>query len=109
MKPNPNQIETAKIAVTRPYDGITLNEFEEILLDEAGNILYFDSVEQAKSYLKSHGVTEEEMVHLKFRKSCGTCRRCGSPLFPSDLPEYAFQCFECDEDFYAFEQDDIHT
>lgn len=31
------------------------------------------------------------------------CPRCGRPLFKSYLPEYAYQCFECDEDFYGFE------
>lgn len=31
------------------------------------------------------------------------CRRCGSPVYQSDNPEYAFQCFCCDEDLYEFE------
>lgn len=34
------------------------------------------------------------------------CRRCGGPLFESDLPDYAFQCFTCDEDFYSFEAEE---
>lgn len=31
------------------------------------------------------------------------CRRCGSPVYESDIPEYRYQCFGCDEDFYSFE------
>lgn len=31
------------------------------------------------------------------------CPRCGCPVYPSDIPEYCYQCFNCDEDFYSFE------
>lgn len=31
------------------------------------------------------------------------CPRCGGPLRKSYLPEYSYQCFECNEDFYGFE------
>ena len=31
------------------------------------------------------------------------CPRCGCPVYPSDIPEYNYQCFDCDEDFYSFE------
>ena len=31
------------------------------------------------------------------------CRRCGRPVYDSDNPEYRYQCFHCDEDFYSFE------
>lgn len=31
------------------------------------------------------------------------CPRCGGPVYPSDIPEYNYQCFACDEDFYSFE------
>jgi len=31
------------------------------------------------------------------------CRRCGGPVYKSDLPEYAYQCFACDEDLYGIE------
>ena len=31
------------------------------------------------------------------------CRRCGGPVYKSDLPKYVYQCFTCDEDFYSFE------
>jgi len=31
------------------------------------------------------------------------CRRCGSPVYETENPEYSYQCFACDEDFYSFE------
>lgn len=31
------------------------------------------------------------------------CPRCRGPLYNSYLPEYSYQCFKCDEDFYGFE------
>lgn len=34
------------------------------------------------------------------------CRRCGSPVYASDNPEYSYQCFGCDEDFYSIEVDE---
>lgn len=39
------------------------------------------------------------------------CRRCGHPVYRSDLAEYTYQCFYCDEDLYSFEvreQDDLY-
>ena len=35
------------------------------------------------------------------------CRRCGHPVFESDLKEqsYEYQCFHCDEDMFIFEVD----
>lgn len=33
------------------------------------------------------------------------CRRCGSPVYESELKErgYRYQCLECDEDLFGFE------
>ena len=31
------------------------------------------------------------------------CNRCNSPVIKSDLPEYSYQCLNCDEDLYGFE------
>lgn len=38
------------------------------------------------------------------------CRRCGHPVYESDIPEYSYQCFHCDEDLYSFEatEQDAH-
>lgn len=40
------------------------------------------------------------------RKPIGTCRFCGSQLYKSDVDGYVFDCPECYEDFYLFEQYD---
>jgi hypothetical protein len=37
------------------------------------------------------------------KKKIYICPKCGRGLNFSDNPEYTFQCFECDKDFYAFE------
>lgn len=31
------------------------------------------------------------------------CRRCGKPLYTSDIEGYPFVCFECDENYYGIE------
>lgn len=94
-----------KYVVTRPVDGITINPELEVLLDDNGDVRMFDSEEQALSSLTAAGVGPEELRHMTIMESCGTCCKCGSPLFRSLSPGYTFQCFTCDEDFYQFEQD----
>ena len=89
----------SKAVVARPVDGITINTELEFLLDDDGKIRMFDSPEQAKSFLFAAGVEPEELRHMTIMESCG------SPLFKSLLPDYDYQCFTCDEDFYQFEQD----
>jgi hypothetical protein len=37
------------------------------------------------------------------KKKIYVCPKCGRGLNFSDNPDYTFQCFECDEDFYTFE------
>lgn len=41
------------------------------------------------------------------KKKIYACPKCGRGLNFSDNPEYTFQCFECDEDFYSFEAKEI--
>ena len=41
------------------------------------------------------------------KKKIYVCPRCGKALNFSDNPEYTFQCFDCDEDFYSFEAKEI--
>ena len=96
-----------KVIVGRPINGISLNGLEYILDDE-GEIRYFNSIEEAKALLREHGYDDEDMEdYLVFKESEDrTCFRCGSPLFKSDIAGYTYQCFHCDEDFYAFEQED---
>ena len=92
------------VIVGRYINGISLNGLE-YLKNDADEVIYFAGVEAATVYLREHGVTEDEMEDMVFRKSVGTCFRCGDPLFLSDIPEYTCQCFRCDEDFYSIEQD----
>lgn len=35
------------------------------------------------------------------------CPHCGRPLRASGLPQYAYQCDDCDEDFFAIECEDL--
>ena len=72
-------------------DSVTHEKYAKI--DDAMNLIQ-DAAE----------LTDEEMEDIVLRESVGTCIRCGDPLFPSDISGYAYQCFKCDEDFYAFEQ-----
>ncbi len=55
---NKNEIVT----IGRPVNGISLNG-DEFLLDDDGNVMEFDSVENAKEFLRANGVdlTDEEM------------------------------------------------
>lgn len=41
------------------------------------------------------------------KKKIYVCPKCGRGLNFSDNPEYTFQCFECDEDFYMFEAKEV--
>lgn len=93
----------SKVIVGRHVNGITLNDLEW-LQNEDGSIRIFDSEDHAKGFLRSEMVTDEEMEWLVFRRSIGICKRCGSPLFPSQIEGYTSQCFTCDEDFFSFEQ-----
>lgn len=96
--------ETPKpVIVGRCINGVTINGLEYLQNDD-GEVLYFKGIAAAKDYLREHEVTDEEMEDIVLRESVGTCIRCGDPLFPSDISGYAYQCFKCDEDFYAFEQ-----
>lgn len=94
----------SNVVVSRPIGGITINSELEFLLDDSGSVRVFDSPEQARAFLADAGVGQEELRHMVFMENCGTCCRCGNPLFKSLLPGYSFQCFTCNEDFYNFEQ-----
>ncbi len=94
-----------KAIVARPVNGITINGDLEFLLDDSGDVRVFNGPEEAKTFLIANGVDSEELRHMTIMESCGTCRKCGSPLFKSLIYGYDFQCFTCDEDFYKFEQD----
>lgn len=54
--------------VTRPFDGITINTEVEYLLDDNGDVMLFDSTKKAKSFLLSHGFTEEDLGFVRIEK-----------------------------------------
>lgn len=94
-----------KVVIGRPVGGISINSELEFILNTEGSVRYFDSIEQAQDVLRQDGVPEETMQFFTLLHSCGVCRRCGAPLFQSLIEGYNYQCFECDEDYYSFEQD----
>ena len=94
----------SRAIVDRPVNGIALNDELEFLHDDSGAVRVFDSPEQARLLLTAAGVELEELWQMTIMESCGTCCKCGSPLFKSLLPGCTFQCFICDEDFYQLEQ-----
>ena len=73
----------------------------EPIRDSDLKVMVFDEKEQAESYVQ-WGFSEEEKLNI--RPVLGRCTRCGSPLVESDFDGYACQCYDCDEDFYAVEQ-----
>lgn len=56
------------VCVTRPYDGITINEEVEYLLDDDGNIMYFPTENAARDYLRDRGLTDDDMEYLNFEE-----------------------------------------
>ena len=46
-----------------------------------------------------------DIEYAKSLSTCKACNRCGKPLYKSEIKGYVYQCFVCDEDFYAFEQE----
>ena len=98
------------VVVGRYINGISINGLE-YLLDNHDETMIFDDEEAAKTYLRGRGFTDEEFEagEVLFIRRIGTCFRCGSPLFPSQIEGYTSQCFSCDEDFFSFEQEEVET
>ena len=40
---------------------------------------------------------------MKTFKTNAICPKCGKQLLTTDIPDYAFVCLECDENFYSIE------
>ena len=47
----------------------------------------------------SEGLLEEIDRYLDRFSTDAVCSRCGKQLFLSDLPQYAYVCYDCDENF----------
>ena len=82
-----------------------LNDDFEYVENEDGYVAVFSSEDAAVQHLIDKNYGDEKMESAEFIRSIGICKKCGAPLFPSDLPDYESQCFDCDEDFYSIEQE----
>ena len=76
----------------------------EATIDDDSGTIIFASIDAGREWLQRNGYSDEEATNAAYLRSIGVCKKCGAPLFPSLLPDYAYQCFQCDEDFYAIEQ-----
>lgn len=47
--------------------------------------------------------TEISINDIYQNKKICYCPRCGNVLDKSDLPDYEYVCYNCDENFYSFE------
>ena len=52
-----------------------------------------------------YGVLKQELFD-KFGTS-RVCTRCKNQVLCSDLPNYNYLCFECDENLYTFETEEV--
>lgn len=95
-----------KYAVFRPH--VYPHEKNELLMNVDGSVRIFYSIKEAHEYYESSPLYQNSpkirVGSLKYLRSMGICKRCGSPLFRSLTPGYRYQCFTCDEDFYEIEQ-----
>ena len=86
--------QVAQTLTTSPQQGVVVKEKQlEELLDEFENTDDKDIIKKGK--LK-YEIFEKFGTDKK-------CFRCGSQLLISDLPNYDYLCFECDENMYEFE------
>lgn len=76
----------------------------ETTVDDDDGTIIFASIDAGREWLSRNGYSDEEANNAAYLRSIGVCKRCGAPLFPSLLPDYKYQCFSCDEDFYSIEQ-----
>lgn len=83
-------------------EGFVVTYGGEPIRDSDLKVMVFDDKEQAESYAR-YGFPESDKVN--FRPVLSRCVRCGAPLVESDIEGYYCQCYDCDEDFYAVEQD----
>ena len=54
------------LLVGRPINGITLNGLEYLLSEDGTNVLRFQNEDTAQSFLRVHGVTDEQMEWMRF-------------------------------------------
>jgi hypothetical protein len=54
------------VKIGQAIEGISLNGYEWLLEEEDGDIKWFDSYEEAESFLLQAGATEEDLYWYKF-------------------------------------------
>lgn len=65
---------------------------------------YNDSLANDTIILIGNGYSEAEVTLSEiYGLTDRTCRKCGHPLYVSDLCSYPYVCLECDENFYGIE------
>lgn len=53
-------------------------------------------------FIKEQAPKSFEYVNKRVYKTL-RCNRCGSIVLKSDLPQYSYQCLNCDEDLFKIE------
>ena len=56
-----------------------------------------------RKYAKKHNLPLDGKYIEFYKCTEQTCPHCGYKSVKSDLPQYKYQCFYCDEDFYECE------
>lgn len=72
------------------------NEFVFAISKNGKDIDEFRSY-KCKSWDFDYAREENQMENIRI------CPHCGKTVIKSELPEYVWQCMDCDEDFYDFE------
>lgn len=92
--------------LNRPaYDDIrvvTAKLIDTALKHAAARHCYAAVTNSNQSY--HHRRRDARKVSQHVLRSVGWCEYCGAPLFKSETHGYDYKCFECEADFYAFEQ-----
>ena len=94
------------IVIGRPIEGISLNGLE-YALDEHGGYIHFETIDEAKQFLRDNGVEDEDDLEDCFMyKHHAFCPQCGEEhlIDPSDLMEDEMgtrsNCEKCESPFY---------
>lgn len=82
------------VIIGRHVNGITINPLEYIL-DEDGDVMEFNTKEEAVEFLRDNGITDEEIHYLVF-KEVQKCDRCGELVDVEELAWYGNMCI-CDD------------
>lgn len=93
------------VVIGRAINGISINGLE-YALDDAGNYIHFNSIEEAKQFLRDNGVEDEEDLEDCFVLKHHTyCLNCGkeymldtSEIFTDELG-MGYYCTECNHSF----------